>query len=80
MVAQLVQDPPMVIERFSMNGMVIAPIKALQVLGIDIFADERYDTWVLRTIWMRIAKKVAGSDAKGFPNWMLGPFCWFNHK
>lgn len=30
---------------------ITGPIKVLQLLGIDIFAAEQYDTWVLQEIW-----------------------------
>jgi hypothetical protein len=36
---------------WSLNGMVIGPIQALQILGVDIYADDRYETRVLRTLW-----------------------------
>ena len=36
---------------WSLNGMVSGPIKSLQILGIDVFADSRFDTWVLLTMW-----------------------------
>jgi SET domain-containing protein len=29
---------------------------------------------------MRIANNASGSDRRGFPNWTLGLFCWFNHS
>ena len=31
------------------------PIRILQQLGINVFKDRRYETWVLQTIWARIA-------------------------
>ena len=37
--------------KWSLNGMVSGPIKSLQILGIDVFADSRFDTWVLLTMW-----------------------------
>lgn len=36
---------------WSLNGMVVGPIKALQLFGIDVFADQRFDTWVILTMW-----------------------------
>jgi hypothetical protein len=36
---------------FCWENMVIKPFKAAQSLGIDIFANNRYDMWVLRTLW-----------------------------
>jgi len=34
-----------------LNGMVIGPLKVLEILGVNIFSDERYETWVMRTLW-----------------------------
>jgi hypothetical protein len=63
MFAGLVQGPSMVLEKFSLNGMVIAPLKALLEFGVDIFANERYDTWVLRTIWYLISQSFINSQS-----------------
>lgn len=30
---------------------VVQPNKVLQVLGVDIFADQKYDSWVLENLW-----------------------------
>jgi hypothetical protein len=30
---------------------VIVPLNILESFGIDIFADSRYDCWVLETMW-----------------------------
>jgi hypothetical protein len=45
---------------------IIYPVQMLQTLGIDIFADLRYDTWVIRTIRNRVRNNVSkfnGSDS-----------------
>ncbi|QDS68015.1 hypothetical protein FKW77_009442 [Venturia effusa] len=39
---------------------IVYPFEMLKQLGINIFADLRYDTWVLRTIFSRIKNNVAG--------------------
>lgn len=39
------QDP------WSLETRVIRPLKTLEMLGIDIFTNQRYDTWVLETLW-----------------------------
>jgi hypothetical protein len=36
---------------WTLAGMVTGPINALQTLGVDVFADQRYDGWVMMTIW-----------------------------
>jgi hypothetical protein len=54
--AQLVEVSKSVDTFWSLHGMVIGPIQALQILGVDIFTDERYETWVLRTLWYELFK------------------------
>ena len=39
--------------RWSLSNNIIMPIKILQQLGIDTYADSRFDTWVLQTLWNR---------------------------
>ncbi|KAF2489827.1 hypothetical protein BU16DRAFT_165183 [Lophium mytilinum] len=41
---------------------IIYPIHMLQTLGIDVFADLRYDTWVIRTMYTQILNNVNGED------------------
>ncbi|RDW73959.1 hypothetical protein BP5796_07401 [Coleophoma crateriformis] len=36
---------------WNMNGMVVGPIDAMTNLGIDVFANEDYDSWVIQTMW-----------------------------
>ncbi|KAK2628909.1 hypothetical protein QTJ16_002012 [Diplocarpon rosae] len=65
---------------WSFNGMILGPIKALEIMGIDIFADQRFDTWVLLTMWCRIQNNSAALDV-GFPNSVMSPtYSWFNHS
>ncbi|KAH7382868.1 hypothetical protein BKA64DRAFT_748984 [Cadophora sp. MPI-SDFR-AT-0126] len=65
---------------WSLNGMVSGPIEALQILGINVFADQRFDTWILLTIWNRIKNNCMGSDI-GVPNRSFSPsYSWFNHS
>ncbi|KAL9000681.1 MAG: hypothetical protein Q9169_000717 [Polycauliona sp. 2 TL-2023] len=40
--------------RWSYLGSLAHPIKILQQLGVDVFSDPRFDTWVLHTLWGRI--------------------------
>ncbi|KAL2072158.1 hypothetical protein VTL71DRAFT_11501 [Oculimacula yallundae] len=65
---------------WSFNGMVSGPITALQVLGVDVFADLRFDTWVLLTMWSRIRNNCMTADIS-VPNKSLSPsYSWFNHS
>ncbi|KAF2808955.1 uncharacterized protein BDZ99DRAFT_463806 [Mytilinidion resinicola] len=41
---------------------IIYPIHMLQTLGIDVFADLRHDTWVIRTMYMRILNNMDGEE------------------
>jgi hypothetical protein len=36
---------------WSLRANVVAPLNILESFGIDIFADSRYDCWVLETMW-----------------------------
>jgi hypothetical protein len=36
---------------WNFTSMVIAPIEILQTLGVDVFANEQWDSWVVMTIW-----------------------------
>lgn len=46
--------------RWSLSNNILMPIKILQQLGIDTYADSRFDTWVLQTLWTRIVTNVQG--------------------
>ncbi len=50
-IAQLTEGSESVRTVWSLNGMVIGPLKVLEILGVNIFSDERYETWVMRTLW-----------------------------
>ena len=50
-IAQLTEGSESVKTVWSLNGMVIGPLKVLEILGVNIFSDERYETWVMRTLW-----------------------------
>lgn len=43
-----------IFRRWSLASNVDLPQKILTTLGVDIFKDLRYDTWVLQTIWTRM--------------------------
>ena len=48
--AQLTEGPPAETV-WSLNGMVIGPLKVLEIFGVNIFTDECFDTWIIRTLW-----------------------------
>jgi hypothetical protein len=50
-IAQLTEGSESVRTVWSLNGMAIGPLKVLEILGVNIFSDERYETWVMRTLW-----------------------------
>ena len=47
-------------ERWSFTADVATPMRILAQLGIDVFADARFDNWVLRTIQSRLTINKAG--------------------
>ncbi|KAF7884686.1 uncharacterized protein EAF02_005022 [Botrytis sinoallii] len=49
------QDP------WSLDIRVIWPLKTLEILGIDVFANQWYDTWVLETLWQIFRVNSAGA-------------------
>ncbi|KAF2742131.1 hypothetical protein M011DRAFT_462671 [Sporormia fimetaria CBS 119925] len=46
---------------FTFNESIVAPIRILEQLGVDVFANSNYDTMVLHSAWTRIANNKAGS-------------------
>jgi hypothetical protein len=67
---------------FTLGESVVAPIKILEQLGVDVFSDQRFDTMVLQTIWTRLANNKAGSyDPKlGFVDEITPFLPLFNHS
>ena len=67
---------------FTMAGSIEQPIQMLQQLGVDVFADPRYDTWVLRCIWARIMNNKRGYRPPGGGNIesINTLFSFFNHS
>lgn len=49
-----------VLRRWSLASHVDVPQRILTTLGVDIFKDLRYDTWVLQTIWSRMLNNQRG--------------------
>ena len=65
------------IEPFVLLNDIIIPNKALQTFGIDIFANQNYDTWVLLTIQARIQNNSCGDPSADS---LFPPFSLFNHS
>ena len=60
---------------------IAGPIHILTALGIDVFANPSYDTWVLQTIHARLANNVRGEIIDGGKIKGLNSIhCLFNHS
>jgi hypothetical protein len=70
------------VDVFTFNESIVAPIKILQHLGVDVFANLNYDTMVLHSIWTRIANNKFGSPdpKRGFIDEILPLLPLFNHS
>lgn len=69
--------PTDVIEKFSLTHDIAIPNEALIQLGIDIFANHNYDTWVIFTIEARSHNNSCGDPTVN----LLSPlFSLFNHS
>ena len=51
--------------RWSLANNIIMPNKILKQLGVDTYADPRFDTWVLQTLWARIVTNAVGCGVLG---------------
>lgn len=47
---------------FTLKESIVRPIQILQQLGVDVFVNSNFDTWVVHTIWTRLA-----NNKQGFP-------------
>ena len=52
--------------RWSLASYIDVPQRILTTLGVDIFKDHRYETWVLQTIWARMMNNQRGAVARAF--------------
>ncbi|KAF7936310.1 uncharacterized protein EAE98_002529 [Botrytis deweyae] len=70
------QDP------WSLNVRVIRPLKTLEILGIDVFANQWYDTWVLETLWQifRVNSAGAYNTENEYGCWVDSFYAMFNHS
>ncbi|KAF3047128.1 hypothetical protein E8E12_011374 [Didymella heteroderae] len=67
---------------FTLHESVTTPLRILSQLGVDVFADARFSTAVLHTLWTRLANNKAGSydPSLGFVD-AITPFLpLFNHS
>lgn len=65
--------------RWTLMGKVVAPIQVLQGLGIDVFADGRYDQWVLEEIWARLSGNYVNEEGAFEPS-LDTVYSMFNHS
>ncbi|KAF7896032.1 hypothetical protein EAF00_006047 [Botryotinia globosa] len=70
------QDP------WSLEIRIIQPLKILEMLGIDTFANQWYDTWVLETLWQIFRVNSAGeyNAEDEYGCWIDGLYAMFNHS
>jgi hypothetical protein len=67
---------------FTLTESIISPIKILEQLGVDVFANRNFDTEVLHSVWTRLANNKAGSlDPRlGFVDEITPHLPLFNHS
>jgi hypothetical protein len=70
------------VDVFTYTESIITPIKILQQLGVDVFANHNFDTMIWHTIWTRIANNKAGSPdpRHGFIDEISPHLPLFNHS
>ena len=50
--------------RWTLSNRIMMPLRILQQLGIDIYADSRFDIWVLQTLWARMLTNAQETDER----------------
>jgi len=69
------------VDRWSYEWNVDVPIRILRQLGIDVWADHRFDTWVLLTVWARLINNRNVKMHHERPVYGVNPlFSFFNHS
>ena len=69
------------VNRWSFEWSVDVPIRILRQLNIDVWADHRFDTWVLQIIWARLMNNRNVRMHNGRPVYGVNPlFSFFNHS
>jgi hypothetical protein len=81
---QFIPDPQ---EKFALpfcyTDSIVVPTRILQNLGIDIFADHRYDTWVIQAMKVRIEASViplAHHSKEHLVTWNSAYYTLFNRN
>jgi hypothetical protein len=73
------KEPKLIIFNFLEH--VISPIIMLRELGIDVFADDRYDSWVIHTMRCRLQNNKHGQTLDDVCGTAIGPlYSMFNHS
>jgi hypothetical protein len=66
---------------FDLETNIIGAFKMLTRLGIDIFADHKFDTWVLQTLRARIGNNSREYSVNGHAHIAINPlYSFFNHS
>ena len=69
------------LRRFSLAANIKRPFKILRQLGIDIFANQNFDTWVLHTIMIRVQNNSREYRGNGRFGIAINPlYSFFNHS
>lgn len=77
--AYSIPAPQLIIFNFADH--IITPIVTLRRLGVDIFANAHYDTWVLHTMRCRIQNNKHGATLDGYVGSAISPlYSMFNHS
>ncbi|ATZ58323.1 hypothetical protein BCIN_16g01420 [Botrytis cinerea B05.10] len=72
-------SPQLVVLNFKDH--IITPIRILRELGIDVFANSAYDTWVLHTIYCRLQNNKHGQTFDDICGTGVNPlYSMFNHS
>lgn len=56
--------PQLGMAAWNYREIIVQPLAVLQQLGVDIFQDTRYETWVLHSVWSRIITHRTKSTAR----------------
>jgi hypothetical protein len=66
---------------FDLETNIIGSFKMLTRLGVDIFADHKFDTWVLQTLRARIGNNSREYSVNGHAHIAINPlYSFFNHS
>ena len=65
---------------FKLHVNVVAPVKILQLLGVDVFRDMRFDSWAIQTLILRIENNMNENKEDQVMMGAINPlFSMFNH-